>query len=598
MNKELIIVLIVLCGLLTGCGHGSQWAVEALPFRQSDGQWGLLSLKSEADNTLDTFGSYPTSIVNGCWQDVGLDSCLYLHIIAPSSRVINFGKYYQLGYFFEPIALAQKTPDSPFVLVDKEGKEKCVLDSNIYLAHNFHEELALVYTNKGKYGYINTQGEYAIPAVYDYATDFSEGRALVGQLSETGNIEYTFINKKGEFSLSGHIGNLILGSHYSDGLLNCIDLVTRQCVCINKAGNIVFSFPKYVKSVSSYQFGLAVVQTLQGRGLADKDGEICIRPIYDDVRIISANRVALRRNGKWTLTDKLGNILLAETFDDIVPVYVEGKSVVCKGAMWALMDSEGEISNKGWLDKIVVDSCALGIKPQVFIRLLGSSVAANNPISDNNLLDTLSSEKQASVPERVKHMIKTDWMNVGKENPFYEEAMKVVSGKLEEEDAANRRVILNYVEHLRMAYITKDIDFLEQLFSERALIVVGTVIKTLSKEENAYLSPQQVVYNVKSKREYIDRLKVIFQMNKRIDLKFSDFKIMRHPTVDGIYGVNLRQIYDSDIYSDDGYLFLLWDFRDPSMPQIHVRTWQPAFLEDHTPLPEDEVFHIRNFNLQ
>ena len=46
------------------------------------------------------------------------------------------------------------------------------------------------------------------------------------------------------------------------------------------------------------------------------------------------------------------------------------------------------------------------------------------------------------------------------------------------------------------------------------------------------------------------------------------------------------------------YLFLLWDFRNPAMPQIHVRTWQPAFPDGHTPLPEDEILDIRNFNLQ
>ena len=63
-------------------------------------------------------------------------------------------------------------------------------------------------------------------------------------------------------------------------------------------------------------------------------------------------------------------------------------------------------------------------------------------------------------------------------------------------------------------------------------------------------------------------------------------------------GVSLRQAYRSDLYSDDGYLFLLWDFRNPAMPQIHVRTWQPAFPDGHTPLPEDEILDIRNFNLQ
>ena len=159
-------------------------------------------------------------------------------------------------------------------------------------------------------------------------------------------------------------------------------------------------------------------------------------------------------------------------------------------------------------------------------------------------------------------------------------------------------MILNYVEHLRTSYTTKDIDFLEQLFSENALIVVGTVVHTTPQKEANYLPSAQVVYNVKSKRQYLDRLKEVFKANQNIDVRFSKFHIMRHPTQQGIYGVSLRQEYHSDLYSDDGYLFLLWDFRDETAPKIHVRTWQPRMQPDHTLLPENEIFSIRNFNLQ
>ena len=93
-------------------------------------------------------------------------------------------------------------------------------------------------------------------------------------------------------------------------------------------------------------------------------------------------------------------------------------------------------------------------------------------------------------------------------------------------------------------------------------------------------------------------MKQVFKANRSIDVKFSDFHIMRHPTVKGIYGVSLRQKYRSNIYADDGYLFLLWDFRDETAPKIHVRTWQPRMQADHTPLPENEIFNINNFNLQ
>lgn len=179
-------------------------------------------------------------------------------------------------------------------------------------------------------------------------------------------------------------------------------------------------------------------------------------------------------------------------------------------------------------------------------------------------------------------------------NPFYKEANKILSGKLGVDDAERRRIILNYCEHFRMAYTTKDVDFLRQLFSDNALIIVGNVIKTMPDVEDKYMSRQQVTYNIRTKKEYLERLSMAFASNKQIDVRFSDFKIMRHPTKDGIYGVSLRQGYKSDRYADDGWIFLLWDFRDESMPRIHVRTWQPA----KSISTDDDVIDIGYFNLE
>ncbi len=178
-------------------------------------------------------------------------------------------------------------------------------------------------------------------------------------------------------------------------------------------------------------------------------------------------------------------------------------------------------------------------------------------------------------------------------NPFYKEASKIVQGKLEEDDAKRRHLILNYCEHFRTAYTTKDIDFLRQVFSDNALIIVGNVVKPVANDDKCQ-ADAKITYAIRSKQNYMARLSKVFAANKRIDVKFSGFRIMRHPTMDGIYGVTLRQQYKSDNYSDDGYLFLLWDFRDKSMPLIHVRTWQPAQSVDEG----NEIIGIQDFNLQ
>lgn len=197
-------------------------------------------------------------------------------------------------------------------------------------------------------------------------------------------------------------------------------------------------------------------------------------------------------------------------------------------------------------------------------------------------------------PSKTASLPKADLMGMAQGNPFHAEAMKVLRGKLDEQDASCRQLIIDYCEHFRSAYTTKDIDFLRQTFSDKALIIVGHVVKTSKEAANLSPTEQRVTYAMHTKADYLNRLQHVFDRNRRVDVRFSDFHIMRHPTMNGIYGVTLRQRYKSDSYADDGWLFLLWDFRDRSMPVIHVRTWQPAA----TVKEESDMIGISDFNLQ
>ena len=218
---------------------------------------------------------------------------------------------------------------------------------------------------------------------------------------------------------------------------------------------------------------------------------------------------------------------------------------------------------------------------------------SNQPVIAEQQYET----QQNNTPQKSnkRNIFKTDITTMAKDNPFFAEASKVISGKLEEKDADNRRMILNYCEHLRTSYTTKDIDFLRQVFSDQALIIVGNVVRSADNNSATGIEgDEKVTFSLKTKKEYLERLEKVVAANKKIDVKFTDFRIMRHPTMEGIYGVSMKQKYTSDRYSDDGYLFILWDFRNKSMPLIHVRTWQPAASVNG----EKEIIGIRDFNLE
>lgn len=172
--------------------------------------------------------------------------------------------------------------------------------------------------------------------------------------------------------------------------------------------------------------------------------------------------------------------------------------------------------------------------------------------------------------------------------------MNVIKSNLELTDLRRRQMILDYVEQFRTSYNQKDINFLNQVFSEDALIITGRVIT--QKHPEGFVS-QKIRYNKQSKQQYLNNLHKVFNTTKYIHVSFDDIEVMRHPTNPYYYGVTLHQGWTSNTYHDEGYIFLLWDFHNEEAPEIHVRTWQPDRIGGNT-LARDEVFSLSDFDIQ
>lgn len=169
--------------------------------------------------------------------------------------------------------------------------------------------------------------------------------------------------------------------------------------------------------------------------------------------------------------------------------------------------------------------------------------------------------------------------------------IKVMSSALTVDDVIRRQLILEYVERFRNAYNLKDMNFLEQIFSDDALIITGKVVQRVKSDIK--ISNTDIVYKKQNKKQYLTSLAGVFKANKRINVVFDEIKVSRHPAKEDFYGVTLKQGWQSDNYSDIGYLFLLWDFTNEEAPQIHVRTWQPEqFIE-----AGGEVFTVDDFDI-
>lgn len=145
-----------------------------------------------------------------------------------------------------------------------------------------------------------------------------------------------------------------------------------------------------------------------------------------------------------------------------------------------------------------------------------------------------------------------------------------------------RLTLINFVEDYQTAYALQRRDYLEQIYSDNALIVIGTVLKTTKKTDKLLMKEEvRIKYDTLSKSQYMTRLDRVFDNNEFVNLHFTNTNFNTVSGKKNVIGVQLRQEYFSSSYSDVGYLFLMVDLRD-TLPVIHVRTWQP----NETPVDE------------
>ena len=167
-------------------------------------------------------------------------------------------------------------------------------------------------------------------------------------------------------------------------------------------------------------------------------------------------------------------------------------------------------------------------------------------------------------------------------------------------DFRRRNAILYFIENFRTAYNRRDLDLLTKVYSDDALIITGKVVQQNKMKDNALsmsgLSAEKVDYQVQTKKEYINKLSGIFKANDRINIVFDEVEVSHHPKFNDIYGVTLKQGWNTTNYSDVGWLFLMIDFKDGENMEVHVRTWQPEKVNGKQ-LSEDEIFHLGTFTI-
>jgi len=142
--------------------------------------------------------------------------------------------------------------------------------------------------------------------------------------------------------------------------------------------------------------------------------------------------------------------------------------------------------------------------------------------------------------------------------------------------------LIKFMEYYKTAYSLKRLDYIESIFSDNALIIVGTVLERAQPIDGMYknIGEKGVKYQRYTKKDYITRLQNVFNSKEYINIDFDEAEVRKLNGSDNIYGIQLSQHYYSSNYSDFGYLFLMIDLNDSLHPTIYVRTWQPQKSDD------------------
>lgn len=345
MSLKAAMTAFVAGAALWSCSGGDDGEHARYVAVQIDGEekWSILDTKSGEILCKNDFNNMPSAINEDGWFVVmNKDGEYEAYSVKDSKKALNKGKYSQLGCFTDKVTFAVKKGKA-ISIIDKDFEVVKTLSDKIALTYSFTDGMA-AYCKDGKWGYLNTKGEEAIAAKYDWASPFAEGLALVTKGERT-----MIIDKKGETVKSFPNDKYDFGFPiFTNGYIAVSK--GEKIVFIDKKGEEAFSNSKMEGSPSGYALhdGKTVYYDGSQYGLMSKDGEIIVRAKYEGLRYAAPDRyIAKNDNGKYGVIDGKGETVLDFDFDSIMQQSSSsGHYFTLSGRKWSLIGEDGKDVSK------------------------------------------------------------------------------------------------------------------------------------------------------------------------------------------------------------------------------------------------------------
>lgn len=314
------------------------------------------------------------------------------------------------------------------------------------------------------------------------------------------------------------------------------------------------------------------------------------RPTTDDIGYPASLQVAMQRGQTVTAnTGKYGNVQqLEQEVRDVYSIRLDNVCTAIKKGDPASV--RGLFTQEGYnlFQKLVTRGKAKILnKDEIMYYKLGDNVVAR------------AVQMSFEFPNNNKKFVEDVVFEFDKTKQICNVRYKVEHGVWEDIMMNNwgdttKLALIDFLENYRTSYALKDIKYLEQVFSDDAVIITGRVVKKAPNKENIRMQEDEVVYTRQTKTEFINKLKKVFDRNSFVNLSFSNLVLSQAKRFGpNIFGIRIKQDYTSQQYGDEGYLFLIVDLENYETPVIYVRTWQPR--PDIEGLGGDGIYNIRDF---
>jgi hypothetical protein len=237
------------------------------------------------------------------------------------------------------------------IYYDQHEYEKMLMDS-IRMADSLSRIAMLSHR---LYGYIDASGNMVLPAIYEVALPFHNGRAYVLYRGKWG-----VINKKGEWIFApvlewpdqlaeirtdyGNDGMQFYSYNYFEG----------QNFSLSKNASSDENSPVYV-----FNEGIGAIYKYNHFGFIDSTGKIIASPVYDEVRPFMNGMAAVRHGNYWGYIDKTGKEVIPLRFNFAMSFTPEGLALASSGLKTGIDNEEAnameyendELEYFGYLDK-------------------------------------------------------------------------------------------------------------------------------------------------------------------------------------------------------------------------------------------------------